>query len=73
MEAALNPLPFSVEIQSDFKDLSILQSDVRAYFELCGDVHDIEIERPATLVVRLGDQAAAESFQGAFGGVLTRP
>jgi hypothetical protein len=72
MEDALDTWPFSVEIQSDFKGLSILQSDVQAYFEQCGDAHDVEIERPATLVVRLPDQLAAERFQSTFGGVMTR-
>jgi hypothetical protein len=72
METALDTWRFAVEIQSDFKGLGVIQSDIQAYFERCGDAHDIEVERPATLVVRMSDQAAAERFQSTFGGTLTR-
>jgi hypothetical protein len=70
MECIHETWRYAVEIQSDFKGLAVLQSDAHAYFELHAEAHDIDVERPATLIVRFCDRAAAERFHSAFSGAL---
>jgi hypothetical protein len=62
--------PCVVEIQSDFKNISIMQQDVEEYFKALNVEHAIAIEQSAKIIVRFSDDADARLFNTIFNGRL---
>jgi hypothetical protein len=62
---------YAVEIPSDFKELTVLEQDVREWLEQCGQTsHAVEVAQPATLIVRFQSFELVQVFTSTFGGRL---
>ena len=60
---------YSIEIQSDFNGLAVLKQDVKDWMEQRGAPgHRVEVEQPATLVVRFQSYQMAQFFYFNFSG-----